>query len=82
MKCIGEEFDGRCAYCPSPATAWDHVVPVARGGETRPHNIVPACRPCNSSKRTQDVWTWLARTGRTPHERLHDRLDLEDIHGR
>ena len=82
MQCIGEEFDGRCAYCPAPATAWDHVVPVARGGETRPHNIVPACRRCNSSKRTQDVWTWLARTGRTPHERLYDRLDLEDIHGR
>ncbi len=81
MECLTEEFEGRCAYCPAPAAAWDHIIPVARGGQTIPSNIVPACRRCNSSKRDGDVWMWLARTGRTPHDRFHDRIDLGDIHG-
>lgn len=41
----------RCAYCAAdgPMTV-DHVVPIARGGRDEPENVVPACRPCNSSK--------------------------------
>lgn len=73
---IFEEFDGRCAYCPAPATTWDHVVALKNDGLTEPYNIVPACGPCNSSKRTQNVWTWMAKTGRTPHDMLISRLSL------
>jgi hypothetical protein len=42
-----------CAYCPAPATSWDHVRPIAWGGEDEPHNMVPACWPCNKAKRGQ-----------------------------
>ena len=73
---ILEEFAGRCAYCPAPATSWDHVVPVTRGGLTEAYNIVPACVCCNSSKRTQNVWAWLEKTGRTPHPAFFDRIAL------
>lgn len=73
-----EEFEGKCAYCMKPATTWDHIIPVARGGETIPSNIVPACTSCNSSKKTKDVFEWLKATGRTPSERLIDRMILAD----
>lgn len=75
---IFEEFGGLCAYCGSPATTWDHVLPVKRGGETLPWNIVPACSSCNSSKNASDVMDWLQSKGieRLPYQIL-DRLCLE-----
>lgn len=29
---------------------WDHVVPLARGGDNHPTNLQPLCRRCNSRK--------------------------------
>lgn len=51
-----------CIYCGAGALSWDHVVPRSRGGTNEPANLVPACRPCNSSKgaRTPEEW-WIAR---------------------
>lgn len=56
---VAELFDGECAYCDSPATTWDHFVPVARGGRTVPGNMVPACSNCNSRKKDRDPENWL-----------------------
>ena len=56
-----ELFEGECAYCPAPATTWDHVTPVSAGGITEPRNIVPACRSCNSAKHDLDIEVWLDR---------------------
>ena len=39
-----------CTYCPNQPTTVDHVVPLALGGTNFEGNLVPACRPCNSSK--------------------------------
>lgn len=51
---------GLCAYgCDRPATALDHVIPVAQGGLTVPGNMVPACTTCNSRKRDSDPWPWI-----------------------
>lgn len=66
---IGQEhliewFDGVCAYCQNPATTFDHIVPLSRGGLTEPGNIVPACRSCNSSKRDRLLTEWLGKRGR------------------
>lgn len=56
------ERDGRrCVYCacrvyPGRGTrgAWaahlDHVVPCELGGDSRPDNLVTACRACNDAK--------------------------------
>lgn len=78
---LTELFDGKCAYCPSDASTWDHVIAVAKGGKTVPGNTLPACKPCNSSKRDHDLDEWLAATGRelscraVEHLSLHGGLD-------
>lgn len=46
---------GRCAYCetsPGYELHLEHLVPVSRGGSDDICNIVAACSPCNSSKRS------------------------------
>lgn len=71
-----EEFGGRCTYgCGRRADTWDHVVPVAMGGQTEPGNVVPACRSCNSKKRDRDPGTWLQEHPGT-HDAVFDRLAL------
>lgn len=46
---------GLCHYCGKKFKAaeltMDHIVPVARGGKSAKGNVVPACRPCNQSKK-------------------------------
>ena len=76
---IYEEFDGRCAYCGSLATTWDHVVPISAGGLTEPCNIVPACAPCNSSKKDRNVWEWLEEKGLIPCNEFLNRLSLYEV---
>ena len=45
---------GVCHYCegrfPPQNLTLDHIVPLARGGMSRPGNLVAACRPCNQAK--------------------------------
>lgn len=51
-KCA--EFGNRCAYCrESKKLSKDHDVPLSRGGTDDIANIIPACRLCNSKKRTR-----------------------------
>jgi 5-methylcytosine-specific restriction endonuclease McrA len=71
-----EDFDGRCAYCGSPATTWDHIVPVSKGGSTTPSNVVPACASCNSSKNDRDVAEWMTDKGLSPSPDLMDRIAI------
>lgn len=44
--------DSACAYCGSPdrPLEMDHVIALSKGGKHCASNIVPACKPCNSSK--------------------------------
>lgn len=67
-------FDGLCAYCDNEAATWDHVVPITRGGQTTPNNILPACSRCNSSKGNRDLLMWLEATGRTMKLQAWERL--------
>lgn len=49
----------RCLYCAArPVETVDHVVPLIRGGSNFEGNLVPACRPCNSSKRDLLLIEW------------------------
>jgi len=46
---------GICHYCglefkPDELTM-DHVVPIARGGNSTKGNVVPACKDCNNRKK-------------------------------
>jgi 5-methylcytosine-specific restriction endonuclease McrA len=45
-----ERDNYECRYCGGPANSLDHVLPRARGGLTTEHNLVAACRSCNSRK--------------------------------
>lgn len=57
-----ESLEGPCAYgCGRQATTLDHIWPVALGGESRPGNLVPACGPCNSSKKDTHPAPWVER---------------------
>jgi 5-methylcytosine-specific restriction endonuclease McrA len=48
-----------CVYCGEvkPDTL-DHVIPISRGGKHEYANLVPACRPCNSSKCGMTIREW------------------------
>ena len=50
----------RCVYCGRAGVrlTQDHVVPLSRGGAHTAENVVPACKPCNSSKRDRTPNEW------------------------
>lgn len=60
---VWESYRGLCAYCPAPATSMDHVVPRKAGGKHETENVVPACRSCNSSKKTRPLLRFLLKRG-------------------
>jgi hypothetical protein len=47
-----------CAYCSAPSTTIDHVLPISRGGTNYIGNLVPCCKPCNSSKCDLTLTEW------------------------
>lgn len=62
-KCL-EYFDYKCAYCSRERKLQvEHVVPVAnpKCPGTVAENVVPACRSCNSSKNSHNVYLWLCK---------------------
>jgi 5-methylcytosine-specific restriction endonuclease McrA len=61
---ILEYFNYHCAYCLQHESmvgrlSMDHMTPITRGGDNSPDNIVPACKPCNSSKYNLTVLEYL-----------------------
>jgi hypothetical protein len=57
-------YDNCCFYCgASGRMTMDHVIPLTRGGKHSIGNVVPACRSCNSSKRSRTIVEW--RHGRS-----------------
>lgn len=59
-----EAFGRRCAYCGCAAKLTeDHVRPVSKGGADDLHNVLPACRKCNTRKSFLDLKVWLSRSG-------------------
>ncbi|MDP2643843.1 MAG: HNH endonuclease [Desulfobacterales bacterium] len=53
---------GICYYCgrafPPGALTMDHVVPIARGGQSTKGNVVTACKDCNSRKKQLFPMEW------------------------
>jgi 5-methylcytosine-specific restriction endonuclease McrA len=49
-----------CAYCRRFDTVLqvDHIIPISRDGTNHPSNLVPACGPCNSSKKNRLLSEW------------------------
>jgi 5-methylcytosine-specific restriction endonuclease McrA len=55
---IYEAWDYCCAYCEEPATSLDHIVPRFKSGSSNRHNLIPACRRCNTNKASQKMEEW------------------------
>jgi 5-methylcytosine-specific restriction endonuclease McrA len=66
------EFGNCCAYCGGTGDMQaEHVEPISKGGAHDIGNIVPACWPCNASKRTSDMETWYRSQPFFSELRLH-----------
>ena len=50
----------RCVYCgyEGGTLTKEHIIPLEHGGPDEPHNIVFACKHCNSSKGNDDLMDW------------------------
>ena len=59
-----QEQNLSCFYCEDFSTTVDHVVPLIRGGTNHRDNLVPCCRPCNSSKGDKLLNEWSGRNVR------------------
>ena len=59
VKCI-EYFNHECCYCGDKLDkpTMDHFIPLSKGGEFSPKNILPACLSCNSSKHVNGLEEW------------------------
>jgi 5-methylcytosine-specific restriction endonuclease McrA len=55
---------GRCYYCgratPARELTMDHIVPLVRGGRSTRGNVVPACKECNTRKKSLLPMEWEA----------------------
>ena len=51
-----------CYYCgkrvPAAELTMDHIVPLVRGGRSVKENLVPACKACNTRKKTLLPMEW------------------------
>lgn len=52
-------FEGKCADCQcktggANGLEWDHVTPLAMGGDDTLDNLQPLCRACHKAKTAQD----------------------------
>lgn len=55
---IFDAWQHQCAYCGDAADTLDHVKPRHKGGATVTTNLVPACRPCNRNKGSEEWQQW------------------------
>jgi 5-methylcytosine-specific restriction protein A len=53
---------GVCFYCREPVgrrgLTMDHIVPLGRGGKSVRGNVVPACKDCNTRKKSMLPVEW------------------------
>jgi hypothetical protein len=67
-----------CAWCQSPGSTLDHVIPICWGGQTALDNCVIACRSCNHSRNNALPSTFVRWTGFRPtHPVIRHILDDE-----
>lgn len=80
-------FNGCCAVCERPlkdlfgthTLAWDHWIPLSKGGHTTPNNMIPLCHGrggCNNSKHDLMPEEWLnKRHTRNQVKQILARID-------
>ena len=54
-----------CVYCGSTENlATDHIIPINKGGNQNPKNLIRACKSCNSAKCNSFFIDWYLKTKR------------------
>ena len=54
-----------CAWgCGRVADTVDHIIPLAMGGTNEVSNLMPSCKPCNSSRGSRPAPSEWMRSGR------------------
>jgi 5-methylcytosine-specific restriction endonuclease McrA len=74
LRRLLHRYNHACFYCGGEeGLTLDHVIPVARGEFSRHSigNLIPACKPCNSSKSDRTIMEW--RLGRISPSRVRRR---------
>lgn len=69
-----------CVYCGRPARTWDHVFGTVKDSRFSGHghrigNLLPACKPCNSSKGNKIWQDFLMQVA--DREKMSDEVRLE-----
>lgn len=61
LKVVAKRDGRRCRYCGTEKGpfAFDHVIPLSRGGPTSEENLTVACKSCNSAKRDRTPNEWM-----------------------
>jgi 5-methylcytosine-specific restriction endonuclease McrA len=79
LAVLGQDADDElfCAYCGQRAETWDHVYATVQDTEFSGHghrlgNLLPCCKPCNSSKGNQG-WREYLRRLNIPEKARSDR---------
>ena len=73
-KKLIEENCKVCAYCGKPATGYDHIIALARGGVDEDYNKVPCCIECNRIKNDKPLADFLNNN----KERIDNELVLSN----
>jgi hypothetical protein len=75
IRALGQDPDQDllCAYCGGVAQTWDHVLPTVlksefSGAGHRVSNLVPCCKPCNSSKGSRNWELFLGTISKNDDE--------------
>ena len=76
---LKDEFENRCAYCEKKlgdSFDVDHLVPMNRTalGLHMYGNLVPACKPCNSTKKAKTVAVFFAESHLPNGKRIQAKL--------
>lgn len=68
---IYQAWDNKCAYCEEAATSLDHIVPRFKSGCSSRHNLLPACRRCNTNKASAEMEAWYKKQAYFTEEKLN-----------
>ncbi len=83
LRTLQEQFNDTCLYCQKSKEAWDHIIPVSRGGTNFIWNMAPTCKPCNSSKHAQHPLEFLTQCHPTARgvEHIKNALHQHELLG-
>ena len=66
-----------CVYCKSTENlTTDHIIPIDKGGNQNPKNLIRACRSCNSAKRNSFFIDWYIKSKRCTQSLTEIIIDM------